>query len=145
MTPRSLVATLALVVALPGSPVNAAEAGTLVATGTYSPGLTLTGCTANLTVSWDGTAVFPSGTYAVHFDGEVGSCAVLTGESGHGTLSGQIAGSLLYTRTGKVVTYSGVVTRRGFTEAVTAWHCIRTWTSLNPVNTFVDHCHLVLD
>ena len=142
---RAVVVVITALAALSGTPVSAAEAGTLVATGTYSPGLPTTSCTPNQTVSWDGTAVFPSGTYAVHFDGVVNACAGLTGESGGGTLSGLIWGSLSYTRTGKVVTYSGVVTRRGSTETVTAWHCIRTWTSMNPVNSFVDYCHLVLD
>lgn len=93
---------------------NAVNEGTVVGTGTISPGLPASGC-AFQTVSFSGTAIVASddpdtaGVYNLAFNGTSNICETATSGQGTGTLSGGITGSVSYSRTASVVTVNGTV------------------------------------
>ena len=131
--------SLALVAPLAG-PANAAGGGTIVGTGTVSPGITEV-CTAQ-TIGFSGTAVAAdtgdAGVYSFNFSGASSGCETVLSGAGAGTVSGGMSGSLSYSRTGPVLTAQGDVTINGHGRhiLVICWLIITSW----PVRTFIKGC-----
>lgn len=133
--------------ALPGlqPPAAAVEnVGSFVGTGSYSPGLSATGCAAQ-SVAFDGTLVLAgtaAGVYPVSFRGYSDFCESLLSGSGTGTFSGGVSGTVRYSRVAASVTYTGHLTVGG-RHLVHTWHCAKVKTSVNPVSTYVKQCVVV--
>lgn len=121
-------------------------------TGTISPGLPTSGCVDNSSMSMTGTAVLAggatSGALSVRFDGNSTICESLNAGQGSGTLSGDLTGHLSYTRTGNVMTMSGIADG---TAAGAAFEmprpivviCILVYLSIGPITGFVFICIII--
>lgn len=134
---------------LAASPASAhTAAGTAVGTGTISPGLPPMGCVSGQTVSFDGQVIFPgqnhpNNPYVVHFDGTSSICESACAGQGSGTLSGDITGTVNYSRTCNVVQLTGNVTVDDQPHALTGV-CTFAPTSANPTNSYALNCHVVI-
>lgn len=145
-TSRVVPATAALLLVLTGPAAAGPAAGTMDGTGTYSPGVPVSGC-AQQTVTFDGTLVLAGnhiGLYAVHIDGTTSTCATPLAEQGSGTVSRGVHGTVEWTRTGNRVAYTGFLVVDGSVHNIVSGLCTRTWTSLSPALSYADHCDLVL-
>ena len=144
---RAVVAATALssFAPLPHGAAAATDYATLTGTGSYSPGIPVTGCAfQSLTIDWTMVVVGDhAGTRSFRFDGSSDVCETPLAGSGSGTLSGSLNGDVRYSRTGNHVSYTGRVTVDGTPVTVTAWSCVRSYTSAMPATSFVDHCHAV--
>jgi len=111
-------AGLALALLGPATPAHAAGAGTVIGTGVLSPGIPLTGCEEQTSIQIAATAVFAGtdfapGVYAFSFDGASTICESVGSGQGVGNLSGDITGSVAYTRTGGLLLASGTISVQG--------------------------------
>lgn len=115
-------------------------AGAAVGTGTIAPGLTTT-CTVQTSVTFDSavlvyvstTGPTVSATASTHFAGSSGiNCETVASGKGSGTLSGGLAGSVTYDRTGNVVTLGGTINGGGVIAGV----CIFVPTTVNPTTSY---------
>ena len=127
------------------APASAAPTGTLVGTGTLSPGLPTSGC-AFQSVTLDGTLVsagtapvttMTTGVYALHFEGFSSICETSTSGAGSGTISGGVTGNVSYSRTGSIVTLSGTIqTNGGSARSLSSAVCAYYPTSANPTTSY---------
>lgn len=144
---RSTVLVATVVVALAGllgqtgAIANTSTLGVLnaVGTGTTAPGLTTT-CTVQTSVTGDSSVAVVAGDTTqignFHFAGASNGCETLTSGAGSGTLSGMLAGSVSYVRTGNIATFSGTVNGHGWIVFI----CVYVWTSMNPASTNGWYC-----
>jgi hypothetical protein len=147
-------ALTAPLLALSGTPANAgALVGSVTGTGVLSPGIPLlpTDCAVQSVVNFDailavGAGDGHGGIYDVKFRGNSGAhCeSVLSGE-GDGLLSGNVSGSVHYSRTGGALTISGSVTVDGHSHTLLVAECeLSVTTSVNPIKDFALTCEVIL-
>ena len=115
---------------------------TTVGNGVIVPGLTIT-CT-NQFVYFDSTFLVFAGDEnslngRVHFDGASSGCETDTFGQGSGTLTGDMAGTVTYVRTGTIVTITGSVTVNGESHGLTA-ECAFSPTTYNPIDHYALAC-----
>lgn len=148
---RTALAGLALAAPLlvHGAPAYAAGAvGVVTGSGSIDPGVPAVGCVNNAVVDFSGTGVvvgdLPAGPYAVSFHANSDTCEDV--EHGHGTgaLSGDVFGTVEYTRTLGLITLSGTVTVGSATRTLAAADCEVVPTSAQPVTTYQVHCVVVI-
>jgi hypothetical protein len=131
MTSRSLrTAVAAFAMAAPlvlsTSPAHAAGTGVVTGTGSISPGVPVTGCVNGASISFSGQGYLansdglPAGPYDVAFTGNSNTCESVATGSGIGQLSGDVAGTVTYTRATGAITLSGSVTIGGVTKSLIA-------------------------
>jgi len=127
----------------------AVSPGTFVGTGTFAPGLLTSLCQAQTSVTFDSAVLeyvstsppTVSVTSQVHFEGVSYGCETTLSGSGHGTLSGGLAGSVGYVRIGNLATLSGSING----GAVFAGACILVPTTVDPVTSAAWYCVWVTD
>ena len=144
---RPMAAAAFAIALVAGSPAHATDQAKVVGTGTITPGLPATGCISGQTVTFSGTAVLTGSNpvvYTFHFQGNSTICESTFAGEGCGVLVGDITGTVCYSRTGNVVTLSGVVVVQGVPHTIQAGACEFAPTSVNPVQTFALSCNLVL-
>ena len=136
---RTVLASVALLVPLTVQPAHA-DGGASVGQATYSPGLPTTGCISNMSIQKVATLVLAgelTGTYSYAFSGNsTSACESLTSGSGIGTVSGDVTGTLSYTRTGAWITYTGTVVIGG-RHLVYTEHCVEGYGSFSPVTVII--------
>lgn len=149
MKTRILLAAAAL--AVPAFSLTPAHADVAVAVGTGSitPGVPLTGCVDNASFSISGTAAnlgttYGPGPYTFVADGDSDTCESITTGHGSATLSGDVSGTLAYSRTVGVITLSGNASVQGGPSRPISITCEVAVTSANPVITFAVVCAVQL-
>jgi hypothetical protein len=141
-----MVAPLTFVATSPASADPAVA--TVEGSGTIDPGLPTTGC-ANQSVDFDGTGTVShgdhEGSYDFHFEGNSSICESLATGEGSGTLSGDISGTVSYSRTVNHVSVSGNVTFGSTSGAIVAGSCVFQPTNANPTTEYELRCTIVLN
>lgn len=131
------------------SPLVASVTGT----GVLSPGIPLipTTCAVQTTVDFDAILSIGAGQghgpalYSVKFRGNSGThCESVLEGQGSGLLSGNVSGSVNYTRTVGALTITGNVTVDGHGHSVTAECELSVTTSVNPIKDYALTCQAVL-
>lgn len=145
MKTRLLLAATALAVpALVQSPA-AADVAIAVGTGSIFPGVPTTGCVDDAHFSISGTAAnlgttYGPGPYTFIANGDSAICESIAAGSGSATLSGDVSGTLTYSRTVGVITLSGNASVQGGPLRPISITCEVAVSSANPVTTFAVVC-----
>ena len=126
------------------------DVAVVVGTGGIVPGLPTSGCDFQNRVFFSGTAVNASidnhtGIYNVSFEGSSSICETLNSGQGSGTLSGDVSGTVNYSRTGPIVTIEGQGAINGSPHHIVVGICIFVPTSINPVASYALECNIVID
>jgi len=144
---RKLALAVVLPLALLAPSAHAQDdVASVVGNGTISPGLPTSGC-AFQQVTFSGTAVNVgdhAGVYNVSFAGNSTICETLGAGQGSGTLSGDISGTVEYSRTGPIVTISGQVSVNASPHSIEVGVCVFVAVNFNPVTAYVLVCKVVL-
>jgi hypothetical protein len=128
----------------------ASDAGVVVGTGTIAPGLT-TVPTTQTSVTFDSSLLVIAGdegvnvTGRVHFDGASDGPETLNAGQGHGTLTGDLGGTVSYSRTANIVTLEGSINAGNDPDgdAIRVGACIFAPTKVNPVDSYALICAVV--
>jgi hypothetical protein len=152
MNTRALRTTLAAVAiaasAIPALQSTAsADAAIAIGQGVISPGVPTvpTACVPNATFDIDGTAVnlgttFGPGPYTFHVHGISSTCASVLTDVGTATLSGDVTGTLTYSRTTGAISLNGNASVRGAASRPISINCLVVITSANPTTSFAVTC-----
>ena len=146
---------LLLSVAVPslhGTAAASLNGAVIIAPGTVVPGWPVTGSCQYQRLTFDGHFVAAgthAGMYFSHFDATSSVCETLQAGAGSGNFSGDVTGSASYSRTGNLVTLSGVVQLSGGpVHALLFGLCILTMPSQDTLlmsrNTLLWTCALAL-
>lgn len=146
---RKLVLATLLPLALISPSAHAAEdVAVIQGQGSITPGLPTSGC-AFQSVTFSGTAVAASdhgesGVYNVSFSGNSTICETLAAGQGSGTLSGDVSGTVAYSRTGPYVTISGQGSLRGTPHVIVRGDCYFVPVTIHPVTVYVLVCDVYI-
>lgn len=146
---RFAVAAAALAAPLMTGSAQAANVGVAVGTGTISPGVPTTGCVNNASFQLSGTAAalgteFGPGPYEFTVDGVSGTCASVATDTGAATMSGDVTGTLTYSRTLGAMNLTGNLSVQGAPARPATVTCEVFVTSANPVSTFGVVCTVTI-
>lgn len=147
---RLAIAAVALAAPAMAGSAQAANAAVAVGTGTISPGVPTTGCTASANFEINGTAVnlgtdFGPGPYDFRVVGSSNaSCPSFTADTGTATMSGDVTGSLNYSRTVGLITLNGSASVQGSSPRPISITCHVVVTSANPVTDFAVVCAVTI-
>jgi len=119
----------------------------MIGTGTVVPGLPTSGCAAQET-TFSGTVVEAGDETQIPatlaMDGTSTGCGTLESDSGTGSMSGAVGGTVSYTRDAEaVMTITGDVTVGGETHGLLAT-CQWIPTSINPIVSYAVTCQALL-
>lgn len=145
---RAALAAVALVVpALSLHTPASADAAVAVGTGVISPGIPTDplACVDNATFVIDGTAVnlgttYGPGPYTFRASGNSNTCASILSDTGTATLSGDVTGTVTYSRTTGAISLNGQASVQGGPFRPIAINCLVEVTSAAPTTTFAVTC-----
>ena len=145
----ALAAFLPIALIMPSAHAQT-DAAVVVGTGLIVPGLPTSGCANQTRVAFSGTAVNASidnhtGIYNVSFEGSSSICESLNSGQGSGTLSGDVSGTVNYSRTGPIVTITGQGAINGSPHHIVLGVCVFVATAVNPVTSYALECNVVID
>lgn len=146
---RFAVAAAALTAPLMTGSAHAATVGVAVGTGTISPSVPTTGCVNNATFELTGTAAalgtdYGPGPYDFTVSGVSGTCASILTDTGAATMSGDVTGTLTYSRTLGAMNLTGNLSVEGAPAKPATIVCEVVPTSANPVATFGVVCAVTI-
>jgi len=147
---RTMVAATALAVPAFFQAPASADVAVAVGIGSINPGIPTTGCVNNAHFEiLNGTAVNSggtndAGTYTFTVKGDSSVCASIPSDLGVATLSGDVAGTLAYSRTVGLITLSGNASVKGGAPTPISINCEVEVIDANPVRNFAVTCAVQL-
>jgi hypothetical protein len=147
---RLAVAAVALAAPLATGTAHAANVAVAVGTGTIDPGVPTTGCATGGHFEISGSAAnlgtdFPVGPYEFTVVGDsTSSCPSLTADSGAAQMSGDVTGTLEYTRNVGLITLSGLARVSNSAPRPIAVTCEVAILDAHPVTSFAVVCAITL-
>ena len=147
---RLAIAAVALATPAMTGSAQAANVAVAVGTGTITPGVPTTGCTASADFEINGSAVnlgtdFGPGPYAFRVVGSSSAaCPSFTADSGTATMSGDVTGSLNYSRTVGLITLNGSASVQGSSPRPISITCQVAVLSAPPVTDFAVVCAVTI-